>query len=656
MKISKVEKNQTSCSSLDLNFQELKEFILVNNWSPIVFENNYRKSSNFKSCQFLVLDYDDGYSLNEAIEEFKNFKHIIATTRSHQKDKNGKICDRFRVLLFLKGRIENLEEFQKVMFNFLKKYNLSDQKCKDGARYYYKSTKLISSNETGEEIDAYKFFIIGNEDKLVESTPVDVLKDLALDKEPLSELCIDLMKGDIKVGERNDSLFKGAREAISKGYSKKWCIRKLGKKLISEDFSEDEVEKTVESAINYASSDAFKKKLWDSKCLVDLENPKMAVLLNDKERNQLKCDLKSIRDRLGAKGYGQYKAYGKVIYCNFDYDPKSLDILTLQSNGLYKYNNYVPPLWKLEEDQKVVSKIPQIYDDFFKHLTSYEESEKSYNYLIDWLANILQDRNQTILTLVGVQGVGKGVLGQILRELVGKENYYESRDEILKNKFNAPLLYKQVVNIDEIDVRTKSAAFDKLKALINPTIEVEAKGENQKNVTNHANIFISSNRTDCIRISGNNRRFSVLELTDTPLRNTKIIEAIKDKVHLDKENIYQLAMFLLNHRIERDMLEPFVESKRFEELKEESLYMWEKWVIEVWAMNENNFGKRTKLKEFISMSKDNIQSYGRIPSQSKFIDLASKFPNYIKISQPFRNEGDGARYIESVYNKKSQAK
>ena len=104
MKISKVERDQTTCSSIDVTFQELQSFIISNNWSPIIFKNNYRKSINFKSCQFLVLDYDDGYSLNKAIEEFKNYKHIIATTKSHQVKKGDKVCDRFRVILFLKRR------------------------------------------------------------------------------------------------------------------------------------------------------------------------------------------------------------------------------------------------------------------------------------------------------------------------------------------------------------------------------------------------------------------------------------------------------------------------------------------------------------------------------------------------------------------------
>lgn len=74
--------------------------------TPIVWSYGVRKEYNFQLSNFLVLDVDDGPSLNEAVQSFAEYSHIIGTTKSHQKTKANKIRDRYRVFLLTDRKLE----------------------------------------------------------------------------------------------------------------------------------------------------------------------------------------------------------------------------------------------------------------------------------------------------------------------------------------------------------------------------------------------------------------------------------------------------------------------------------------------------------------------------------------------------------------------
>jgi hypothetical protein len=88
----------------EIEYSDLAELCVVvtqYSWSPGVFSNRKRTIGSLSRIDLLVLDVDNGCTLVDARERFAQFKHIIATSRNHQKEKNGVVCDRFRVVLFL---------------------------------------------------------------------------------------------------------------------------------------------------------------------------------------------------------------------------------------------------------------------------------------------------------------------------------------------------------------------------------------------------------------------------------------------------------------------------------------------------------------------------------------------------------------------------
>lgn len=70
-------------------------------FSPFKYKNNTKSVDNWNNNDqnSLWFDFDDGLSIEEATKLFKHYKFLIYTTKSHQKDKKGLVCDRFRMVL-----------------------------------------------------------------------------------------------------------------------------------------------------------------------------------------------------------------------------------------------------------------------------------------------------------------------------------------------------------------------------------------------------------------------------------------------------------------------------------------------------------------------------------------------------------------------------
>ena len=113
-------------------------------YSAIEFHDYVRLGTNFKQASSIILDFDDGMTITQALETFKNVYAMVATTKSHQQSTksgvpNGKQTekrDRFRVIIFLQNPITDPKEFVRVMTNMINTYG-SDPACKDLARYYF---------------------------------------------------------------------------------------------------------------------------------------------------------------------------------------------------------------------------------------------------------------------------------------------------------------------------------------------------------------------------------------------------------------------------------------------------------------------------------------------------------------------------------------
>ena len=117
-------------------------------WSPIIYKENTRKQANFLKSVIIALDFDDGeMTLAQAVDNyFCDVRHIIGTTRSHQLEKNGIICDRFRVILQLEKPITTAREYRWQMKCAVKRYPI-DPQATDAARLFYPCNEIVSVSD-----------------------------------------------------------------------------------------------------------------------------------------------------------------------------------------------------------------------------------------------------------------------------------------------------------------------------------------------------------------------------------------------------------------------------------------------------------------------------------------------------------------------------
>ena len=103
-------------------------------------QNNYRHSNNaiVNGINCIVLDFDDGLTMKEASEKiFNEFDHFVHTTKSHNIDKKGLTCERFRLILPTNPIDLKPEKFKLLMKAIMYRFKgKADEACSDLSRKF----------------------------------------------------------------------------------------------------------------------------------------------------------------------------------------------------------------------------------------------------------------------------------------------------------------------------------------------------------------------------------------------------------------------------------------------------------------------------------------------------------------------------------------
>ena len=123
-----------------VSFGELVRVLkMQGRYAPFWFKDCYRKSENriAKSTNAIVLDFDDGMSIDQFRERIRPYSAYVGTTKSHHKDKNGKTCDRFRAIIPLLTAMDiQNDDYSATMAEIYRSFPGVDTGCKDAARAY----------------------------------------------------------------------------------------------------------------------------------------------------------------------------------------------------------------------------------------------------------------------------------------------------------------------------------------------------------------------------------------------------------------------------------------------------------------------------------------------------------------------------------------
>jgi hypothetical protein len=199
--------DEIDCQSL----AEIAAVLTQYSWAPGVFSNRRRLIANLSRIELLVLDIDSGCSLHDAREKFKEYKHIIATSRNHQKEKNGVVCDRFRVVLFLSTPIHSDKDFKATWNHIYNSYPFIDEACKDASRFFFPSPVVVSINASGKTIEVVKHV----EPILKSST--NILKSST--KGELWKSTLEFLSLGAPAGTRHNRLVQAVGNMREQGYS-----------------------------------------------------------------------------------------------------------------------------------------------------------------------------------------------------------------------------------------------------------------------------------------------------------------------------------------------------------------------------------------------------------------------------------------------------
>src|SRR5690606_36016887 len=130
------------------------DFIINNNYSVRHFKYNRRKSKNAQKTNLVILDIDEPQikypDLNSRKEKLQTFNHIVSTTKSHQKEKNGVICDRYRTIFICNEFIKDARLYKRQVLDTAEYFGLKcDERCVDLGRFFFKSREIVSHNFSG---------------------------------------------------------------------------------------------------------------------------------------------------------------------------------------------------------------------------------------------------------------------------------------------------------------------------------------------------------------------------------------------------------------------------------------------------------------------------------------------------------------------------
>lgn len=640
MMFSKIKKN-VEASKVDIKsisglLSELVNLkaLSTDMWSPALFKDNYRNNKNYLGHPSLfVIDIDEKLSLEDGKARCDKLElmYAILPTKSHQKEKHGRINDRYRVVLFLQSPIETTEVYNStwewVIENWFPE---ADPQCKDPGRGYYYSTSIYAASTIGGLL------------KIVSPKPIvqKIMVPTTKNTVGLHWKTNRLLEEGVAKGSRDSAVFAAAADFKRNGFELEEAITKILASDIDYDstFTEQDAENKVKEVYRRTGSDyevkannndKFKDFILNGIIVQDIESERMPIILNPKTGTRLNVALKMLPPIIGKNDF-KILMNSKNVVAKYNYEPfKNALLFTDEETGVNILNEYQPPIWQRSsflgtgELPEARSAPPDIIKKFLTHLV--EGDADSYNYILDWIATAIKSRNLTILTTIGDEGVGKGTLGYLLCDIFGVSNYVKVRSDVFKDKFNSQFENKRLVFVDELGLNSP-AEYNRFKDVVNDDIELEKKGKDAKSVRNFASFFIASNDTRAIRPSPGDRRFSLINLTKTKLKDSVLRH---DLWRLrDRQVIEQFVGYLLVHKVTHDMMAPFKSQAKTQEITEAALSEWEHYFL--YEYLEENMGKTIDMRIAAETAQRAVGA-NRPPGRTKFENLAKTYKQYFKL-------------------------
>jgi hypothetical protein len=278
------------------------------------------------------------------------------------------------------------------------------------------------------------------------------------------------------------------------------------------------------------------------------------------------------------QSYQEKKTYNKIIFNGKEVIEKTPFIKCwINDENIRKYDNIVftpPPIkhdlndyntWRGFENEKKV--LPANFNiDTNEYVLRFREyiynlvngRENYINYLISWIANIIQYpayRSQVCIVLYSlVEGVGKSKLIELIENVVG-ENYSFTITDIsnqLFGKHSMAEFERLFISLNEIkgkDTYSNSETFK--QRITDPKRDFEPKGLKSFNGINYVNYICSTNNINSVNAGENDRRFCPITCNNKKANDKEYFMKFEIEIVKNDEAIRCIFEYLKQFPIEK---------------------------------------------------------------------------------------------------------
>ena len=194
--------------------------------------------------------------------------------------------------------------------------------------------------------------------------------------------------------------------------------------------------------------------------------------------------------------------------------PDTEEMIT-ERDGLTVLNTYrrggVTPCEALDDEGQ------EAVDLFLAHIKNTFSDEREQTIMLDWMAHVYVNAGQRVnwaMLIWGVEGNGKTIFFNILQRLIGRINTKDISPSAINSQYNDWAAGGIVGCVEEIRIAgsNKWQILDSMKpAISNDTLAIHPKGKAMfGNAPNHCSYMMTTNHSDAVPMSQNDRRFCVL--------------------------------------------------------------------------------------------------------------------------------------------------
>lgn len=156
--------------------------------------------------------------------------------------------------------------------------------------------------------------------------------------------------------------------------------------------------------------------------------------------------------------------------------------------------------------------------------------EALYRWVMGWFAWIVQHPTKklgTALALRGKQGTGKSIIGDTFGRLLGRHWVKVDDPHYVTGRFNSHLEHCLLLQAEEAFWAGSKAAEGRLKNLVTSSEQlIERKGVDPYTMPNYVRLFVTSNEDWVVPAGFEERRFAVLDVSDSRMKDFAYFGAI----------------------------------------------------------------------------------------------------------------------------------